>query len=136
APADTDGDGMPDSWERSVGLDPSTPDNNTVNTEGYTALEVYLNSLMGEEMSTDFTGGIQAPEAIATTMSYDRASRTLTVGDSAIGATVSVYSTTGSLLMRHTITTPTVSLAAIAGQIVLIDLRGENVAPRLLKAAL
>lgn len=136
APADTDGDGMPDSWERSVGLDPSTPDNNTVNTEGYTALEVYLNSLMGEEMSTDFTGGIQAPEAIATTMSYDRASRTLTVGNSAIGATVCVYSTTGSLLMRHTITTPTVSLAAIASQIVLIDLRGENVAPRLLKAAL
>lgn len=49
APADTDHDGMPDSWETAKGLDPNNAnDRNTLSTSGYTALEVYLNSLMGE----------------------------------------------------------------------------------------
>lgn len=133
---DTDGDGMPDSWERSVGLNPSAADNNIVNTEGYTALEVYLASLMGETLSTDFTGGVEAVEAASASMSYDRATRTLTVSDDAIGATVSVYSTAGTLLMSRTLTSASVSLGGITPQVVLIDLRGKAVAPRLLKTAL
>lgn len=136
ADTDTDGDGMPDAWERSAGLNPEVPDNNLLNTEGYTALEVYLNSLMGETMSTDFTGGIEAVETVSASMTYDRASRTLTVNDDAIGATVSVYSTGGTLLMRRTLTSATLSLAGLTPQLVLIDLRGEAVAPRLLKATL
>jgi hypothetical protein len=41
---------MSDEWERTHGLDPSNPDdrNKVISKEGYTALEVYLNSLMGE----------------------------------------------------------------------------------------
>lgn len=49
APPDTDGDGMPDSWELSKGLNASnSADRNLTNlsAEGYTNLEVYLNSLM------------------------------------------------------------------------------------------
>ena len=49
-PTDTDRDGMPDEWENSHGLNPNQADQNTLNAEGYTALEVYLNSLMGETM--------------------------------------------------------------------------------------
>ena len=47
---DNDHDGMDDEWERTHGLDPANPDdrNNILSKEGYTALEVYLNSLMGE----------------------------------------------------------------------------------------
>jgi len=46
APADTDGDGMPDEWETAHGLDPGDPeDRNVVRPDGYTMLEVYLNSL-------------------------------------------------------------------------------------------
>ncbi len=47
---DNDHDGMDDSWERSNGLDPTNPAdrNKIISREGYTALEVYLNSLMGE----------------------------------------------------------------------------------------
>ena len=46
---DTDGDGMPDEWEKSKGLNPNNPeDRNYITPEGYTALEVYLCSLMGE----------------------------------------------------------------------------------------
>jgi len=48
--ADNDHDGMADDWERNNGYDPSNPDdrNTLVASTGYTALETYLNSLMGE----------------------------------------------------------------------------------------
>ena len=46
APTDTDGDGMPDDWERQHGLNPNDPaDGNIVSSDGYTNLEKYLNSL-------------------------------------------------------------------------------------------
>ncbi len=49
APIDTDADGMPDEWETQNGLDPKNPeDRNTRNEEGYTMLEVYLNSLVAD----------------------------------------------------------------------------------------
>ncbi|OVE76094.1 hypothetical protein BVX98_06340 [bacterium F11] len=47
--ADSDLDGMPDSWELSHGLNPNDDtdrNNKTLNSEGYTNLEVYLNSLV------------------------------------------------------------------------------------------
>lgn len=49
APIDTDIDGMPDVWETTNGLNPNNAtDGNTftLSTEGYTNLEVYLNSLV------------------------------------------------------------------------------------------
>lgn len=46
APADSDGDGIPDDWERARGLDPADPaDGNAAAPSGYTMLEVYLNEL-------------------------------------------------------------------------------------------
>ncbi len=54
APLDTDLDGMPDEWEALHGLDPHRQDNNRANADGYTALEVYINGLMGEEMDDHF----------------------------------------------------------------------------------
>lgn len=43
---DTDGDGMPDWWERVNGTDPAVPDNNRDDDrDGWTALEDYLNWL-------------------------------------------------------------------------------------------
>jgi hypothetical protein len=47
APLDSDNDGMPDDWEDIRGLDPSDPaDKNSLNKEGYTRLEEYLNTLV------------------------------------------------------------------------------------------
>lgn len=47
---DTDGDGMPDYWELSRGLDPTDPSDGPASTlspaTGYTNLEIYLNSLI------------------------------------------------------------------------------------------
>ena len=58
---DNDHDGMADDWELAHGFNPADAEDGkqVVSTEGYTALEVYLNSLMGEKI--DF-----APTAIRT----------------------------------------------------------------------
>ena len=47
APADTDADGMPDSWEIAHGLNPTvaSPNARTLSTAGYTDLEIYLQEL-------------------------------------------------------------------------------------------
>ena len=51
APVDTDGDGMPDEWERSQGLNPLSPSDGPTDSDGdgYTNLEEYLNGLVGEK---------------------------------------------------------------------------------------
>jgi hypothetical protein len=48
APADTDHDGLPDEWEQAHGLDPRDPADGAriAPGEGYTQLELYLNSLV------------------------------------------------------------------------------------------
>ena len=50
APADTDHDGIPDDWEKAHGLNPNdaSDGNKDLNGDGYTNLEKYLNSLVGE----------------------------------------------------------------------------------------
>ena len=59
APLDTDRDGMPDAWESANGLDPLDPaDCNMVNAEGYTMLEVYMNSLVAHITEAQNEGGV------------------------------------------------------------------------------
>jgi hypothetical protein len=50
-PADRDHDGMPDAWEKSVGLNPVHASDAKLDPDGdgYTNLEEYLNQLMGEQ---------------------------------------------------------------------------------------
>ncbi|MDP2036367.1 MAG: T9SS type A sorting domain-containing protein [Ignavibacteria bacterium] len=49
APADDDHDGMPNNWELAHNLKPNdAADRNSIGKDGYTQLEVYLNSLTGE----------------------------------------------------------------------------------------
>lgn len=56
AVTDNDKDGMDDAWEKQHGLDPNDPeDRNKKTLTGYTALEVYLNSLVGEYLSLKFS---------------------------------------------------------------------------------
>jgi len=59
APADTDGDGMPDDWELAHGLDPNNPDDGAVATDNaYTNLEIYLASLVEDITSRQNAGGV------------------------------------------------------------------------------
>jgi len=50
-PQDTDRDGMPDHWEYSQRLNPNDPNDakQDPDSDGYTNIEEYLNSLVGEE---------------------------------------------------------------------------------------
>ena len=46
-PADSDGDGMPDEWEKRFGLDPNDPTDaaKDCNGDGYTNIEKYINGI-------------------------------------------------------------------------------------------
>jgi len=68
APADSDGDGMPDAWETANGLDPNdASDGNIVNSDGYTNLEYYLNGLVKDITEAQVADGELMGEDIAST---------------------------------------------------------------------
>ena len=59
APADSDGDGMPDEWETANGLNPNDKsDGNQTTAEGYTNLEVYLNSIVASITEAQYADGV------------------------------------------------------------------------------
>ena len=55
---DTDGDGMPDGYETANGLDPNNPEDGAEDSgNGYTNLEIYLNSLVAGITEGQLAGG-------------------------------------------------------------------------------
>jgi pectin methylesterase-like acyl-CoA thioesterase len=71
---DNDHDGMDDAWETANGFDPTNADDRNVvaSKEGYTALEIFLNSLMGEKIAIIATGiqNLQADNTLTDTAIY------------------------------------------------------------------
>ncbi len=132
-PADSDNDGMPDAWETSVGLDPAVADNNRLNSAGYTALEVYLASLMGETMAADFNGTGIAEITALPPMTFDQATSTLSLPAEAKGAVLAAYATDGSLLFRTVIAAPSVNLSELPTGVVILRLSGRTISPRTMK---
>lgn len=64
-PADTDKDGMPDAWETANGLNPiNQSDGSTQNNEGYTMLEVYMNSLVSNIMEAENLDGAATGDTV------------------------------------------------------------------------
>lgn len=104
APLDTDGDGMPDEWETKYGLDTQKPDNNQLNADGYTALEVYINSLAGETMNTDFsTASVESltTDGEAATATWCPETALLTLASDGDETIVSVISLSGALIHQE-----------------------------------
>ncbi len=59
APADSDGDGMPDEWEKTNGLNPNDATDGAATAEnGYTNLENYLNSIVAHIVEGGNKGGV------------------------------------------------------------------------------
>lgn len=131
-PTDTDGDGMPDAWETANGLQPTVADNNLLNAEGYTALEVYLASLMGETLSNDFSGAGIAEIATDAEMTFDSATGTLNVSSAALGALLRVYGLDGRLIHSQNIIALSTGLSLPSGAY-LLTLTSPGIAPRTLK---
>jgi hypothetical protein len=54
---DSDGDGLPDDWEKKQGLDPSNPSDASgdLNGDGYTNIEDFINGLDPKAATTDWT---------------------------------------------------------------------------------
>ena len=65
ASPDRDRDGMPDEWEIEQGLDPDSPADASfvLDSQGYTALEVYLNSRAAMPPSHIFNDGFEATDS-------------------------------------------------------------------------
>lgn len=88
---DKDGDGMADAWELEHGLDPNDPaDRNFVNADGYTNLEVYLNSLVDME---------QKAENPAVAIENPQNNQFLSEGD-AVNITAQAYSNYGHKIKK------------------------------------
>ena len=100
-PVDTDGDGMPDSWETAHGLNPtSAADGNTTTLDGnYTNVEVYLNGLV--KTVTDVQTGLfsplmESPANVSTV--YHSESKQLEVSSSAVIKKIFIHDLTGKLI--------------------------------------
>lgn len=131
-PTDTDADGLPDAWETANGTDPSVPDQNSVNADGYTALEVYLASLMGETMDNSFQSGVELVVTSAEAV-YDEATATLRISPEAIGSMLAVYATDGRLEMLQRTADSIISLATLPAGLHILHLTDGPTAPRTLK---
>lgn len=132
-PVDTDGDGMPDEWETANGLDAANPDNNVLNSQGYTALEVYLASLMGEPMLTDFgSNGISSVRGDSSAC-YDSTSATLRVSHEFIGGSLTLYTPDGRIVSVLPISTEEISLSSLPAGLYLLKVEAPSLAPSILK---
>ena len=132
-PTDTDGDGMPDEWEKVHGLDPDKADQNLLNPDGYTALEVYLNSLMGEILSDQFTAGISGTTLQQPALRYDRTTATLYVGENAVGGRLKIYTTDGKLIGQQRILSAATPLITRAQGVLLLKVEHQGLTSRIVK---
>lgn len=132
-PVDSDGDGMPDEWEKANNLDPNVADNNRVNSEGYTALEVYLSSLMGEVLTNDFqTSGIDKV-LVSTEVVYDPVSHRLLTGYEADGALLEIYGLDGRMVDMMKIRGGETSLEHLNNSVYLLRISSDSITPVVLK---
>ncbi len=102
APTDTDGDGMPDEWETKNGLNPnSASDGKTVQADGYTNLEHYLNSLVEEITERQYKNG--TPQGyIVNTDGTTSISDAVVMNDNAVVTNnTNIYSLSGNIIIRN-----------------------------------
>lgn len=111
AAKDTDGDGIPDNWEDTHGLDPEdASDGKKLTASGYTNLEVYLNSLVSSITRQQNEGGTVEGYTINTDGSTTAGIRDLTQTPSTNGGQTAdprVY------FLNGTVASPSASANAI-----------------------
>lgn len=97
---DNDSDGMADDWEIANNLDPNNPDDRNKTTKlGYTALEVYLDGLMGESISHSFVSETKSVSAKYEIKSYINSDILYFITDKKINA-VKIYNIAGNCIKK------------------------------------
>lgn len=98
---DNDHDGMDDAWETNNGLNPANAeDRNNVTLSGYTALEVYLNSLVGEKIEMKFnTALIQANLKKIVTISQK--TDVININSEVLIKTINIMDITGKVIQTY-----------------------------------
>lgn len=109
APADTDGDGMPDDWETAKGLNPDNPNDAQLTTVdgAYPNIEVYLYSLVStiidnqnSEVLSDSSMPYKKKENPLKVF-FNSSTKELNISHTNRIENVQLYSVTGSLLFRY-----------------------------------
>ncbi len=127
APVDNDNDGMSDEWELANGLNPTdSEDRNLVTTEGYTALEVYLNSLMGEFINPVFNTATPTNYSldfkIYPTISDDK----ISIVSPEIIKSIKVFDISGSIILNPITTESVININNLASGFYIIKAEGLN----------
>lgn len=101
APVDNERDGMADEWETAKGLNPANAeDRNWLTAEGYTALEVYLNSLMGEIINPVFFSGVKSTSDSRLNVYPTTVTDKIFIQSDKQLSDISVYNTTGTKVFQ------------------------------------
>jgi pectate lyase len=104
APADNDRDGMADVWETQNGLNAADPeDRKKLTLSGYTALEVYLNSLMGEKIPLEFSSGIDEKKIADLSIFPTTFTNVITVNGANL-KNATIFSMNGTKVLTHDLT--------------------------------
>lgn len=90
---------------------------------------------MGESYVDDFKQTSISTITISSDISYDSSSAMLNLGDRAIGAILTVYTTDGRIVSARRVTDTSVSLASLTAGIYLARLHGEGIHPAVIKIA-
>jgi hypothetical protein len=128
APADNDQDGMADDWELKNGLNPNNPnDRNLYTADGYTALEVYLNSLMGEYITPVFITGVKDPELKQVSVYPTNVVDQLTISSGLPLVTAVIYTVEGKKVASYNIKEDRViNLSGLSSGSYIVKVRGAN----------
>jgi pectate lyase len=122
---DNDQDGMDDAWEIANGLNPTDrEDGNKITLSGYTALEVYLNGLIGENIELKFNTGLDSFYK-KNQISYSLSNNIMFLNSDVNIISIKVTDLTGRILLKLQ-----------ADNIEQIDINRLNVGAYLLKAEL
>lgn len=134
APADSDGDGMPDEWEEQHSLDKNNPDDAQFTTiDGtYPNVEVYLNSLVAHITEEQLKDGIATNSEIwkiertKPEFRYNSKSKKLYVKHHNRIQLLQIYSLTGSLILTKPVKDFETELVLMGRGIVLVKIIDEK----------
>ncbi len=128
APVDNDNDGMADEWEIANGLDPTNSnDRNLTTSEGYTALEVYLNSLMGEYIEHNFLSSVEVKNFIEASIVPSMIKNQFTIVSDENVQRVHIFDVMGRLTKTVNLSTENiVDITELNNGLYLVELSGNN----------